>query len=152
MFRIAAGINIVAVPYKGDAPLFPALMTNEVQLAFLPPATTAPQVKAGKVRALAVTGNSRQSAFPGVPTIAEAGQPGGSYEGWVALFGPAGLPREISTRIAADGARAVRAPDIQDKLGGDPAGTTPDDFAAKFRTEVGRYAKVIKEAKVPLLD
>jgi tripartite-type tricarboxylate transporter receptor subunit TctC len=152
MFKMAAGVNIVSVPYKGDAPIFPALMTNEVQIAFLPPATSAPQVKAGKIRALAVTGNTRQSAFPGVPTIAEAGQPGATYEGWVALFGPAGLPRDIATKIAADGARAVKAPDIQDKLGGDPAGSTPDEFATKFRTEVVRYAKVLKEAKVPLQD
>jgi tripartite-type tricarboxylate transporter receptor subunit TctC len=152
MFKLATGTNIVAVPYKGDAPLFPALMTNEVQLSFLPPATTAPQVKGGKIRALAVTGTTRNSAFPGVPTIAEAGQPGGTYEGWVALFGPAGLPRDIAIRIAADGARAVKAADIQDKLGGDPAGTTPEEFAAKFRAEVARYAKVIKEANVPQQD
>jgi tripartite-type tricarboxylate transporter receptor subunit TctC len=152
MFRLAAGINIVAVPYKGDAPIFPALMTNEVQLAFLPPATSAPQVKAGKIRALAVTGNRRNSAFPGVPTIAEAGEPGATYEGWVAFFGPAGLPRDIVAKIASESARAVKAPDIQDKLGGDPAGTTPEEFAAKFRSEVANYAKVIKEANVPLQD
>ena len=112
-------------------------------------------MKAGRLRALAVSGAARGAAFPDVPTVTEAGYRDATYNGWVGFFAPAGTPRDILNKVSADTARALRMPDVAARLpgwGAEAAGTTPDAFAAKYRSEVARYAKVIKAAKVPLVD
>ena len=155
MLRAAAGINIVFVPYKGDAQTLLAMLANEVQMTFAPPATVVQMVKSGKLRALAVTGTSRSTAFPDAPTTTEAGFPEVTYAGWVGFFAPGGTPRDILNKISQETARALRMPEIVERLasgGLEAAGTTPGEFAARYRADVARYAKIIKETDIPLVD
>jgi tripartite-type tricarboxylate transporter receptor subunit TctC len=155
MFRSAANIDFTNVIYKGDGEAVPALLRNEVQMSFLNPTAVVQHVKAGKLRALAVSGTARGSVFPDVPTMAELGYPDVNYVGYIGFFVPAGTPRDIVAKIANETIRTVRMPDINDKMpawGGDGAGTTPEAFSAKFKEDVARYARVIKQANVPLVD
>ncbi len=155
LFRLETGINVVHVPYKGDAPLQPALISDEVQYAFLTPIALMQHVKAGRVRALAVTGARRASIAPEVPTMAEAGFPGVEFTGWIGVFAGGGTPRDVLGRIADDTQRILKMPDIVARVpgwGGEAAGTAPDEFEARYRADIARYARIIKEAKIPLLD
>jgi tripartite-type tricarboxylate transporter receptor subunit TctC len=155
MFRAAANIDFTNVIYKGDGEAVPALLRNEVQMSFLNPAASVGHVRAGKLRALAVSGVTRGSVFPDVPTMAELGFPDVNYVGYIGFFVPAGTPRDIVGKIANETIRTVRMPDINEKMpvwGGDAAGTTPEAFAAKFKEDIARYAKVIKQANVPPAD
>ncbi|MCC6474085.1 MAG: tripartite tricarboxylate transporter substrate binding protein [Burkholderiales bacterium] len=155
MLRIATGANFVQIGYKGDAQTIPALLANEAQFAFTPPTTSVGHVRAGKLRALAVSGAARGSAFPDTPTIAEVGFRDATYNGFVGFFTAAGTPREILARIASETARSVRLPDVADKIpswGGQAAGTGPEEFAALFRAEVERYGKLIRQVNIPLVD
>jgi len=155
LFRLETGINVVHVPYKGDAPLQPALITDEVQYAFLTPIALMQHVKAGRVRALAVTGARRASIAPEVPTMAEAGFPGVEFTGWIGVFAGGGAPREVLARIAEDTQRILKMPDILARVpgwGGEAAGTTPEEFEARYRADIAKYARIIKEAKIPLLE
>lgn len=155
MFRVAANIDFTNVIYKGDGDAVPALLRNEVQMSFLNPTAVVQLVKAGKLNALAVSGTARGSAFPDVPTMAELGYPDVNYVGYLGFFVPAGTPRDIVAKIANETIRTVRMPDINDKMpiwGGDGAGTTPEVFAAKFKEDVARYARVIKQANIPPAD
>jgi len=155
MFRAAANIDFTNVIYKGDGDAVPALLRNEVQMSFLNPTAVVQQIKAGKLNALAVSGTARASAFPDVPTMAELGYPEVNYVGYLGFFVPAGTPRDIVAKIANETIRTVRMPDINDKMpiwGGEGAGTTPEVFAAKFKEDLARYARVIKQANIPLAD
>lgn len=155
MLKAAAGIDIVMVTYKGDAQTVPAMLSNEVQMGFSPPTTVVQHVKAGRLRALAVSGAARGAAFPDVPTVTEAGYPDATYNGWVGFFAPGGTPHDILNKISSETARALRLPDVAERLptwGAEPAGTTPDEFAARYRADIARYAKVIKDANIPRLD
>ena len=155
MTRAAAGIDVVSIPYKGDAGVIPALFSNEIQFAWASPVTSTEHVRAGRMRAIAVSGDKRGSAFPDVPTTTEAGFPDVLYVGWVSFFGPAGVPRDIQHKISTETARALKMPDVAAKLpswGGEAAGTTPEEFSAKYRADIARYAKILREANVPLVD
>ncbi len=155
MLKSAAGIDIVMVTYKGDAQTVPAMMSNEVQMGFSPPTTVVQLVKAGKLKALAVSGAQRGQAFPDVPTVTEQGFPGATYNGWVSFFGPGGTPRDVLNRISSETAKALKTPEIIAALpgwGSEAAGTTPDEFAKKYRDDIALYAKIIKQANVPLVD
>ncbi len=124
-------------------------------MGFSPPTNVVQLVRAGKLRVLAISGTSRSTAFPEVPTTAEAGFPDVSYVGWVSFFAPAGTPRDILNKISSETARTLRMPDIIEqlpRLGGEAAGTTPEEFAAKFRADVARYAKIIEKANIPPMD
>jgi tripartite-type tricarboxylate transporter receptor subunit TctC len=155
MFRAAADIDFTMVVYKGDGEAVPALLRNEVQMSFLNPTASLPHVKAGKLRAIAQSGVTRGSAFPDVPTMAELGYPDVNYVGWLAFFVPAGTSRDIVNKISSETIRVVRLPDIRERMpawGGDSAGTTPEEFGKKFREDIDRYARVIRQAKVPPVD
>lgn len=155
IMRFATDINIVMVPYKGDAQAVPAMLAGEVDMGFSPPTNVIQLVRAGKLRALAMSGTSRSPAFPEVPTTAEAGFPEVTNVGWVSIFAPAGTPRDIVNKISAETIRALRMPDIIEQLprfGGDAAETTPEEFAAKYRADVARYARIIEKANVPPMD
>ncbi len=152
MLRIAAGIPVVAIPYKGDAPLAQALVAGEVQFGFMVPTNAVENVKSGRLRALAVSGAERGSVFPNVPTVKEAGLPDFEYIGWAGLFAPAGTPRDILAKISSEVARVLRLPDVVARLpawGGDAAGTTPEQFAAKFKSDVAKFARVVRESGIP---
>ena len=155
LMKSSTGIDIVFIAYKGDAQTVPAMIANEIQFEFTPPATIAQQVKAGKLRGLAVSSPTRSKAFPDLPTTAEAGFPEVNYVGWNGFFAPGGTPRDIASKVSAETVRALRAPQMVERLlagGTEPAGTTPEDFNAKYRADIALYAKLIKDAKVPLVD
>ena len=154
MIRIASGIEVVAVPYKGDAPLIPALIAGEVQYGFVPGAVSNEHVRAGRLRAVAVSGSNRAATYPDIPTLQENGIDV-EYLGWVGMFATGGTPREITLRLSSEVASALKTTEIAARVrnsGYEPGGSTPDQFAAKFRSDVIKYAKIIKDAHVPLMD
>ena len=155
MFKTTAGIDIQAVPYKGDAAIFPALITGEIHVAVVPMATTLPHVAAGTLRALAVAGAKRSAALPDVPTIAEGGLAGFESSSWQGWFVPASTPRETVAIIQRGAAKALTAPDLLERLrvtGNEPVGSTPEEFAARFRADLAKFAKIVKEAHIPTQD
>jgi tripartite-type tricarboxylate transporter receptor subunit TctC len=152
MLKRAAGIDIQAVPYRGDAPLNAALIAGEIDVAIVPLATIIPHIEAGNVRALAVNSAKRSALLPDVPTVSEDAIPGFEASGWQGYFVPAKTPREIIAVIQRETAKALAAPDMQERLkamGNEPVGSTPEDFEARFKADVARFATVVKEAGIP---
>jgi tripartite-type tricarboxylate transporter receptor subunit TctC len=155
MFKHAAGIELQAVPYRGDAPLNTALIAGEVHLAVVPFATAKPHVEAGRLRALAIPGAKRSPALPQVPTIAESGLPGFESSSWQGWFVPANTPSEIVALIQREAAKALNAPDVRERLeatANEVVASTPGAFAAVFKNDLAKFAKVVKDAKIPLQD
>ena len=155
MMKRAAGIDIQAVPYKGDAPLNTDLIAGQIQIAIVPLATAKPLIDIGRLRALAIIGPARSPILPDVPATNEALPPGFGVVGWEAWFVAANTPRDIVARIHAEVAKALHAPDIVDgmrKLGNEPVGSTPAEFGIQFRDDVARFQKVVDEAQIPKLD
>ena len=153
MLKSMAGIDIVHVPYKGAAASLNALLSGEVQLSFDALLTTIPLIKSGRVRALAVTGATRSSELPDLPTVAEAGVPGFEVAGGFGVLVPSGTPNEIVNKLNAEIATILRMPDVRLRfvgLGAEPVGNTPEEFAANIRFDIEKWAKVIKEANIPL--
>jgi tripartite-type tricarboxylate transporter receptor subunit TctC len=155
MFKTMAGIDIQPVPYKGDAAIFPALITGEIQVAIVPMATTLPQVAAGTLRALAVAGAKRAAALPEVPTVAESGLVGFESSSWQGWFVPAGTPREIVAIIQRSAKAALAAPDVLERLratGNEAVGSAPEEFEQRFKTDLAKFAKIVREAHIPVQD
>jgi tripartite-type tricarboxylate transporter receptor subunit TctC len=155
MFRIAAGIDVVAVPYKGDAPLIPAVIADEVQFTVLPPTNVVEPARNGRLRLLAVTAKNRAASLPDVPTMAEVGLPDVEQAGWVGLFAPAATPRDTVARIAAEVGRALKTPIVANRIRAtsyDPGGSTPEQFAAQFRADVTRYTRIVRQLGIPPAD
>jgi tripartite-type tricarboxylate transporter receptor subunit TctC len=155
MFKTMAGIDIQPVPYKGDAAIFPALITGEIQVAIVPMATTLPQVAAGTLRALAVAGGKRAAALPDVPTVAESGLVGFESSSWQGWFVPAGTPREIVAIIQRSAKAALAAPDMLERLrvtGNEAVGSAPEEFEQRFKTDLAKFAKIVREAHIPVQD
>jgi tripartite-type tricarboxylate transporter receptor subunit TctC len=155
MFKHAAGIELQAVPYRGDAPLNTALIAGEVHLAVVPFATAKPHVEAGRLRALAIPGAKRSPALPQVPTIAESGLPGFESSSWQGWFVPANTPGEIVALIQREAAKALNAPDVRERLeatANEVVASTPEAFAVVFKNDLVKFAKVVKDAKIPLQD
>jgi len=147
LFKTQAGVEMTHVPYKGAAPAMNDLIGGQIQLMFDNLASALGQVRAGRVRALAVTTAKRTSLAPDLPTIAESGLPGFDINTWFGIFVPANTPREIVDRLHDEFARALGAPDVREKmlaLGAEPAGSRPDEFASYIRGEAEKYARVIK--------
>jgi tripartite-type tricarboxylate transporter receptor subunit TctC len=155
MFKTMAGVDIQAVPYKGDAGIFPALITGEIQVAIVPMATTLPHVAAGTVRALAVAGAKRSAALPNVPTVAEGGLAGFESSSWQGWFVPANTPREIVGTLQQAAKTALSAPDVLERLritGNEAVGSTPKEFEARFTADLAKFAKIVKEAHISPQD
>jgi len=150
LFNTMAGVKMVHIPYKGAAPATADLLGGQVQLMFDNLASALPNVKAGKLRALAVTTLARSPAMPDLPTIAESGLPGFDLTTWFGILVPAGTPPEIVARLNAEIVRALNAKDMRErleKMGAEPpANNTPEHFAAFIRAEAAKYAKVVKES------
>jgi tripartite-type tricarboxylate transporter receptor subunit TctC len=148
-FRLAAGVQMQHVPYKGSSPALTDVIGGQVQLMFDSMPSAMPQVKAGKLRALAVTTARRSAAVPDLPTMAEAGVPGFDISTWYGLWAPRGTPREIVERLATDTARILKLPEVRERyaaLGAEPVGSGPDEFAAFCRSELAKWARVVKES------
>ncbi|MBC7782117.1 MAG: tripartite tricarboxylate transporter substrate binding protein [Proteobacteria bacterium] len=153
LFRSLAGIDLVHIAYKGTGPATADLIAGHVQLSMPNTLTATPFLRVGKLRALGVTGSKRASALPNVPTLAEAGVPGYEAIQWYGLFAPAGTAREIVARVQADVAKALRLPDVGERLAADGAeavGNRPDEFAAYIRSELEKWGRVVREAKLSL--
>jgi len=149
LFKLMAGVQMTHVPYKGSAPALQDLLGGQVQLMFdnLPPSL--PQIKAGKLRALAVTTAARAPALPDVPTIAESGLPGFEASSWFGVLAPAGTPPAIVTRLNTEIAAWLATPEAREKMvavGAVIAGGTPEDFARHIATETAKWAKVVQES------
>ena len=151
MFQKLAGVTLGHVPYRGDTPAIADLMAGHVHLAFLSIQPLIPQVKAGKLRALAITSGTRSSAIPELPTIAESGLPGYDIGTWWGLLAPAKTPVPIVDRLAAAMRKATALPSIKERFaaGGIAAqSNTPKEFAAMIKSEVGRYRELASAAGV----
>lgn len=153
LFRQRAGVNIVHVAYKGGPPAVAAIAAGEAQLGFSSLASSLPLLKAGRLRAIAVSTPRRFGLLPDVPTIAESGFPGFDLTTWYGLFAPAGTPRAVIAQINSEVARILKQPDVIERLkalGLETKTSTPEQFAAIFRDEIALYAKVIKDADVKI--
>ena len=149
LFKSMAGVDMVHIPYKGGAPAVADLLSGQVALSFSTVLETIQHVKAGKVRALAVTNDHRSIALPDLPTIAEAGLPGYQSISWLALFAPAGTPKDIVNKVSAESVRILKLPDVKERLlaqGAEPIGSTPEQLAATLAADIAKYAKVIRES------
>jgi tripartite-type tricarboxylate transporter receptor subunit TctC len=153
MFKRAAGIDIQAIPYRGDAPLNTALLAGEVDVAVVPLVAILPHLQSGAMRALAVNSAQRSALLPDVPTVSEDAIPGFEASGWQGWFVPAKTPPEIVAAIHRETAKIIADPATAKRLlamGNEPVASTPEAFGAKFRDDVARFAKVVKEAGIPL--
>ncbi|MEA2983352.1 MAG: hypothetical protein QOF09_5175 [Alphaproteobacteria bacterium] len=155
MFKHAAGLDIAHIPYRGDAPMFTALLSGDVQIAFMPQGTGVPQVQNGQVKGLAITGRKRSTALPDVPTLLEAGVTGMEDGTWYGMFAPAGTPRDIVARLQSDVAASLKSPEVIERLrssGNEPVGSAPEEFDALYRADIVKFTKIIADAKIPKLD
>jgi tripartite-type tricarboxylate transporter receptor subunit TctC len=146
-FKIATGVDMQHVPYKGSGPALTDLMGGQVQLMFDSLPSSISHVKSGKLRAIAVTTAKRASALPNVPTVAESGVPGFDISTWYGIWAPAGTPKEIVNRLSGEIAKIVKIPDVRERLAGlgaEPVGNSPDEFAAYCRSELAKWAKIVK--------
>jgi len=147
LLKARAGIDLVHVPYKGGAPATTATMSGEVQAMFAG-TSTAPQIKAGRLRALATSGAKRSTAFPELPTIAEF-YPGFENSIWLGLFGPAGIPEEVLGKLRQEAKRALESSEVRDKLhaagGLEPFVTTPQEFSALIQRDYKRFGDLIRQ-------
>jgi tripartite-type tricarboxylate transporter receptor subunit TctC len=155
MLKTAAGIEMQAIPYRGDAPLLSALIAGDVQVAVVPLPTSRQHIEAGKLRGLAVTGARRSPALPDLPTVAESALPGFDSAAWHGLFAPAGTPPAVVSRVQREFALALQAPDVRARLarfGIEPVGSTSGEFTAKFEADIAKFAKIVKDARIKPLD
>jgi tripartite-type tricarboxylate transporter receptor subunit TctC len=153
MLKYMAKIDIVHVAYKGGGPAMNDLIAGQVQLQFSSIPTVLGHVKNGRVKMLAIGSPKRSPAIPDVPTIAEAGVPGYEYTTWYGVFGPKGMNRALVTQLNASVAKALASPDVHQRLmsqGAEPAPNSPEELTRYMREESGRWAKVIKAAKITL--
>jgi tripartite-type tricarboxylate transporter receptor subunit TctC len=151
LFKKRAGINMVHLAYKGGGPAAAAVLSGEAQVLFGSVASSVPQVKAGRLKALATTGTKRSKVAPDLPTIAESGFPGFDVSSWYALLVPAGTPPAIVNRIRGAAMKAVELPDVQEAMsrqGLDVETSTPQELAARMKAETAVWAGVIKEAGI----
>jgi len=152
MLKHATGIQIQAVPFRGDAQINAALITGEVEVAVVPLATAVPLIKDGRIVALGINGAKRSPAAPDVPTVAEAGVPGFASTSWQGLFMAAKTPPAIVARVQQETAKALALPDVRARLGTmayEGVGNTPAEFDAFYKSEIAKFAKVIEDAKIP---
>jgi tripartite-type tricarboxylate transporter receptor subunit TctC len=151
LFRMMAGADITHVPYKGFSPALTDLLSGQVQLMFSSVVPMLPQVKAGRLRAVAMTGAKRSAALPEVATVAESGVPGYETASWYGVLFPRGTPAPVIASMHAQVARIVALPDVRERLaadGAEPVGSTPEAFAQHIRVELARWRKVIEAAKL----
>jgi len=147
LFSMLAGVRFVHVPYKGNAPAMTDLMSGQVSLSFPVIPAALPHVQGGRLRALAVTSAKRTAILPDLPTVAESGLAGYESISWYALLLPAGAPAAAVNRIHQETVRALRMPDVREKLavqGLDAVGNRPEEFLAQLRAEIEKWARVVK--------
>lgn len=153
LFSMMTGAKMVHIPYKGLSPALTELISGQVQVMFSSAVAMLPQVKAGRLRAIAMTGSKRSRAIPEVPTVAEAGVPGYETGSWYGIVVPAGTPRAAIDRLSKEVITIVHSADITNRLNEEaviPVGSTPEEFSAYIKKELARWAKVIKSTGIAL--
>ena len=153
LFKQLAHIDLLHIPYKGTGPVMPEMLGGQVSMTFSTSIDNLQFVKNGRVRALAVTGKERLAVAPDLPTMAESGLPGFESLNWNGIVGPAGMPREIVSRLNREIVRAINLPDVKEKIiaqGNFAIGDSPEEFAAFIRAESDKWARVVKQANIRL--
>jgi tripartite-type tricarboxylate transporter receptor subunit TctC len=151
LFKAMAGVDLLHVPYKGTGQALTDLLAGHVNLMFAPSQTVMPYVRAGKLKALAVTGSKRSETLPDLPTVAESGLPGYEAVGWFGLLAPVATPKATVTKLSAEANRVLAMSEVREKmlgLGADPAGNTPEEFARFIRDDQAKWSKLMKEAGI----
>ena len=153
LFKLLGKVDITHVPFKGGAPALTALISGEVDLSYENSLVVTPHVKAGKVKALAVTGAKRSHLMPELPTISESGLAGYDASGWYGLFVPAATPKPIVARLNQEAVKALRLPDVVRNLSGqgaEPVGNTPEAFGTFVKAEIEKWANLVKVARMKM--
>lgn len=153
LFKSVTGIEMTHIPYKGRASAIPDLLGGRVTMMFDNMPSSLPLVREGKLRALGVTSLKRAAAAPDIPTLAEAGLPGFEAVSWFAMFAPANTPKTIVTKLQLEIAKILKSPDISKRLldlGLEPIGSTPEELAVYQRSEIAKWAKVVKDSGAKL--
>jgi tripartite-type tricarboxylate transporter receptor subunit TctC len=151
LFKGTAGIDVVHIPYKGQAPATTDLLGGQIAFMFNNPITSLPHIKTGKMRALGVSTATRFSGLPDVPTVAESGLPGFSVGFWLGPLAPAATPRAVIEQLNREMVRILHMPDVVERLsamGVEILATSPDEFARVIKADVAKWAKVVKDAGV----
>jgi tripartite-type tricarboxylate transporter receptor subunit TctC len=146
-----AGVDTLVIAYKGAGPMLNDIMGGQIQLIADPMASSLPLAASGKIKALAVTSSKRAAAAPDIPTIAESGMNGFDFSSWYGLWGPKGLPADITAKLQAEVAKALAAPEVKERLavlGFEAIGSTPEVFARYIDDESAKYGQIIKDAKI----
>ena len=149
LFRTMTGVELVHVPYKGSAPMVTDLLGGHIQVAFDNTPNVLPQVKAGKLRALAITSATRSAMVPDVPTVSEAGVPGYEVGVWFGIVAPAGTPPAVLAKLNTELNRMLAMPDVKQKFadqGVEPVGGPPERFAEHLKAQIEKWTKVVKES------
>ena len=153
LFNFLAGVKTQHIPFKGGAPSVQALVAGDVQLCFIAPINVLGQIKAGKLKAIAISGKNRLASLPEMPTFAEAGMPALESSNWFGMLAPAGTPRDILNKLSVEMNNIQTMPSIKEKLsalGVDPFPGNPDQFAALIRSDMDKFAKVVKASNIKL--
>jgi len=153
MFNQALGLDIRSIPYKGGAPAVMAAVAGDVPIVIVDSAAANAQIRAGRLRVLAVTSAKRTPLVPDAPTVAESGVPGYDIGVWAGLFAPAGTPAAIVSRLYKETLSAMNSPDVREKLKGigmDPGGMAPDQLSAMIKSDIEKYGPIVKKAGMHL--
>ena len=148
----SANVELLHVPYRGDAASVAALLGGEVPMIIAPPTAVLGNIKAGKLRALATTGAQRWSQMPELPTVAEQGVPGYDVRSWAGFMAPAGTPRPIVDRLHAETLKSLQVPAVRarlEEMGGEARGSTPEEMTTMVATELKRWTTVVNDARIP---
>jgi len=151
LLKFMTGIDLLHVPYKGGGPAMTAAMGGQTQLVVGTSVGLLPRVRAGRLRAIAITSAQRSAAAPEIPTFAESGVPGYEHEPWNGMFGPAGMPKPVLARVNAEVVRVLQSPDVKkifERDGADVVGSTPEQFGIVLKAEIAEWTKVAKAAGI----
>jgi tripartite-type tricarboxylate transporter receptor subunit TctC len=151
LLKREAGLDTLVVAYKGTAPALTDLMSGQIQLLADPMLSSLPLAQGGKIKALGLTSLKRAAAAPEIPTVEESGMKGFELVSWYGLWGPRGLPEDISRKLQADVARVLALPEMKErlnKIGFDPIGLGGEKFAGYIRDEMAKYERIIKDARI----
>jgi tripartite-type tricarboxylate transporter receptor subunit TctC len=147
LFNVMTGVKMIHIPYRGSGPAMIGLLSGDAPVMFLPAINAGPQIAAGRVRALAVTSRERLAAFPDLPTVSESGLPGYESSQWYGVLAPAGTPPEVLNLLTSQVERIMRDPAMKARMTGDglvPLGSSREQFSVHIKTEIEKWARVIR--------
>ena len=153
LFKQMARVDMIHVPYKGSAPALTDMVAGQVTVMFDNMPSCLPFVKAGRLKAIAVTSTKRSPTTPELPTVAEAALPGFDVTVWFSVLAPANTPRDIVARLNGEIVKALKAPDMRERLsqqGAEPVGNTPEEFAGVIKRDLAKWSKLVKDANIRL--